>query len=130
MPAHSKALRNYLGQVERALPCANPLKKQIIAGLRNDVSLYLEEHPDTDGETLNKVFGTPAQIAQTYIDTLSAQELVENINRRTKLRRTVIAIVGACALVYVLLWGGTVLAALQEVENRGNLIIETQIVEG
>lgn len=130
MAKHSKQMQKYLRQVKHALPCSGSLKKQILLGLGNDISLYLEEHPEADAESLAEVFGTPAQIAQTYIDELPATELMEKLHRRSKLWRTVIAVVGVCALVCVLLWGGAVLAALQEVENRGNLVIETQIVEG
>jgi hypothetical protein len=130
MVKQSKALRRYLRQVKRALPCSNTLKKQVLTALCNDVSLYLEEHPDTNEDTLTKVFGVPAQIAQTYIDELPTTELMEKLHDRKKLRRAVIAIVGACALLCVLLWGGAVLAALREVQERTDPYYEIIIEEG
>lgn len=130
MVKRNKQMQKYLRQVKRALPCSVTLKKQILEGLRNDVSIYMEEHPDTDGETLCKVFGTPAQIAQTYIDELPTTELMEKLRRRSKLWRAVIAILGVCALVCVLLWAGIVIAGLIEVQERSNPYYEIIIEEG
>lgn len=130
MAKQTKQTREYLKQVRRALPCPAALKKQVLTGLGEDISRYIQEHPDADGQALAGVFGTPEQIAQTYIDTLSAEELAAVLRKRSKIWRAVIAIVGACALLCVLIWGCAVIAALREVQERGDLVIETQIVEG
>jgi len=119
MAKQTKQTRDYLKQVRRALPCSAVLKNQVLAGLDNDISRYKQEHPDVDAQTLAGVFGTPAQIAETYIDTLSASELATTLRKRSKLWRTVIAIVGACALLCVLIWGCAVIAAMREVQERG-----------
>lgn len=130
MTKQTKQMREYLKQVRCMLPCAAAFKKQILVNLRNDISGYMQEHPDADMENLVEAFGTPEQIAEAYIDTLSTTELAMKIRKRTKLWRTILVVSGACVLACVLIWGCAVIAALQEVENRGALIIETQIVEG
>ena len=129
MAKQTKQTREYLKQVRRALPCPAALKKQVLTGLGEDISRYIQEHPDADGQALAGVFGTPEQIAQTYIDTLSAEELAAALRKRSKIWRAVIAIVGACALLCLLIWGWVAIAALREVQERGTPHYEIVIVE-
>ena len=71
--------------------------------MESSVRDFVTENPHADYAAITQRFGTPQQIAASYIEEMSTPELTQQL--RIKKR-----IIGATALVLVLIWAGFVLA--------------------
>lgn len=98
----------YLWKVGGWLPCSGKLKREIMARIKTVLDDYLNDHPDADFAELSHRFGTPQQIAASYIEEMNVQDLLKQL----RIRRKIICIVVATALTLVSLWAGVVITAL------------------
>lgn len=98
----------YLWKVRGWLPCSGKLKREIMARIKTVLDDYLNDHPDADFAELSHRFGTPQQIAASYIEEMNVQDLLKQL----RIRRKIICIVVATALTLVSLWAGVVITAL------------------
>ena len=98
----------YLWKVGGWLPCSGKLKREIMARIKTVLDDYLNDHPDADSAELSHRFGTPQQIAASYIEEMNVQDLLKQL----RIRRKIICIVVATALTFVSLWAGVVITAL------------------
>lgn len=76
--------------------------------MESSVRDFVTENPNADYAAIEQRFGTPQQIAASCIEEMDAQELTLQL----RIRKTIVRIVAATALVLVLLWAGVVLTAL------------------
>lgn len=98
----------YLWKVGGWLPCSGKLKREIMARIKTVLDDYLNDHPEADFAELSHRFGTPQQIAASYIEEMNVQDLLKQL----RIRRKIICIVVATALTLVSLWAGVVITAL------------------
>lgn len=98
----------YLWKVRGWLPCSGKLKREIMARIKTVLNDYLNDHPDADFAELSHRFGTPQQIAASYIEEMNVQDLLKQL----RIRKKIIGIVVATAVTLVLLWAGVVITAL------------------
>lgn len=101
-------LLRYLWEVREELPGNRRQKKQILSRVESSVQDFVIENPHVDYATITQRFGTPQQIAASYIEEMSTPELTQQL----RIRKTIVRIVAATALVLVLLWAGVVVTAL------------------
>ncbi len=101
-------LLRYLWEVREELPGNRRQKKQILSRVESSVQDFVIENPHVDYATITQRFGTPQQIAASYIEEVSTPELTQQL----RIRKTIVRIVAATALVLVLLWAGVVVTAL------------------
>ncbi len=126
MDRDNAAVRRYLRQVRSWLPCGGKPKRDIIDRIRANVAGYALECPKPDYDAIVARFGTPQQIAATYVDEMETAELLDHL----RIRRRIVQIIGATALIVVLLWLGVVtLAFLYNVNAENGYFVE-EIVEG
>ena len=92
-------LLRYLWEVREELPGNRRQKKQILSRVESSVQDFVIENPHVDYATITQRFGTPQQIAASYIEEMSTPELTQQL----RIRKTI---------VRVLLWAGVVLTAL------------------
>lgn len=76
--------------------------------MESSVQDFVIENSHVDYATITQRFGTPQQIAASYIEEMSTPELTQQL----RIRKTIVRIVAATALVLVLLWAGVVVTAL------------------
>lgn len=98
----------YLWGVRRELPGSGKQKEQILSRVESSVRDFVTENPNADYAAIEQQFGTPQQIAASCIEEMDAQELTLQL----RIRKTIVRIVAATALVLVLLWAGVVVTAL------------------
>lgn len=98
----------YLWGVRRELPGSGKQKEQILSRVESSVRDFVTENPNADYAAIEQRFGTPQQIAASCIEEMDAQELTLQL----RIRKTIVRIVAATALVLVLLWAGVVVTAL------------------
>ena len=125
MKKGSIAAWRYLWKVRGWLPCSGKLKREIMARIKTVLNDYLNDHPDADFAELSHRFGTPQQIAASYIEEMNVQDLLKQLRIR-------IYIVVATALTLVLLWAGVVITALirHVKEMNGYLIVgEAEVID-
>ena len=101
-------LMRYLWEVRGELPGNRRQKKQILSRVESSVRDFVTENPNADYAAIEQRFGTPQQIAASCIEEMDAQELTLQL----RIRKTIVRIVAATALVLVLLWAGVVVTAL------------------
>jgi Fe2+ transport system protein B len=101
-------LLRYLWKVRGELPGNRRQKKQILSRVESSVRDFVTENPNADYAAIEQRFGTPQQIAASCIEEMDAQELTLQL----RIRKTIVRIVAATALVLVLLWAGVVVTAL------------------
>ena len=101
-------LLRYLWEVRGELPGNRRQKKQILSRVESSVRDFVTENPHADYAAITQRFGTPQQIAASCIEEMDAQELTLQL----RIRKTIVRIVAATALVLVLLWAGVVVTAL------------------
>lgn len=118
----------YLWKVGGWLPCSGKLKREIMARIKTVLDDYLNDHPDADFAELSHRFGTPQQIAASYIEEMNVQDLLKQL----RIRRKIICIVVATAVTLVLLWAGAVTTALIRHINdmNGYLVVsEAEVID-
>lgn len=98
----------YLWGVRSELPGSGKQKEQILSRVESSVRDFVTENPNADYAAIEQRFGTPQQIAASCIEEMDAQELTLQL----RIRKTIVRIVAATALVLVLLWAGVVVTAL------------------
>lgn len=101
-------LLRYLWKVRRELPGSGKQKEQILSRVESSVRDFVTENPNADYAAIEQRFRTPQQIAASCIEEMDAQELTLQL----RIRKTIVRIVAATALVLVLLWAGVVVTAL------------------
>lgn len=101
-------LLRYLWEVREELPGNRRQKKQILSRVESSVQDFVIENPHVDYATITQRFGTPQQIAASYIEEMSTPELTQQL----RIRKTIVRIVAVTALMAVLLWAGVVITAL------------------
>ena len=106
MGGNGATVKCYLRGVSDALPCGRKVKKQIVSQISDSIENYLQENPNADFEMIQSHFGTPQEIATSYIN---EQDLSALINKM-RVRKKVIAIVAGVMAAMLLLWIGSVVS--------------------
>lgn len=105
--------RKYIRRVLALLPCSRAERQWMRARLEETVD------PGLRFATLCAQLGTPEELAASYVDTLSAPELVHKLAAR----RRVTGLAFSLVLALLLSWAGTVGYALDRVSNQRDVTI-------
>ena len=120
-----KELKTYYRDVQKALPCSVSQRQKLMQDIRCAVSGYLQEHPEADIETVTAHFGTPQQIAETYLAEMPPQKLRQQL----KVKKWIVGIIAAAAACALLIWGIAVgIALANELQDADNYIETSPIV--
>ena len=77
---------------------------------KSSVRDYAERNPNGGYDAIVIRFGKPEQVAESYLVDMEVEELSKHL----RIRKRIVAILGASALAIVLLWACVVLNALYE----------------
>ena len=102
----SKAMKRYCQQVADWLPCYGKQKQGILNNLEHRVAEYVEENPTADVAALTAHFGKPQAVAAAQVDAMSTPELLRALHIRKRIFVTVATVVGAAALISLIMWAG------------------------
>lgn len=97
-------IRRYVRAVSTFLPCSGKRKKPWLADLRAQAESYVAE--GGDAAALEQRFGTPQQMAFSYVDEMPTADLLAELHiRRRLVAVTTIALAAALAVyIAVLVW--------------------------
>ena len=110
MKEQAKLIKKYCREIRKWLPCSQKLKKRIISEISDNVAHYLSDAPTATYSDIEQRFGTPKQIATTYINEMDTSDLLENLRVKRKITT---AIISTC-LVLIAIWGIAVTIALMD----------------
>lgn len=95
-------IRRYVRAVSTFLPCSGKRKKPWLADLRAQAESYVAE--GGDAAALEQRFGTPQQMAFSYVDEMPTADLLAELHiRRRLVAVTAIALAAALAVYIVAL---------------------------
>lgn len=126
MRKYNATARRYLREVKSWLPCGGKLKSSIMERIEATVAEYLAQNPGADDTALVARFGTPQQIASTYVDEMETTELLNDL----RIRKRIVTIVLVLAVFIGTLWLGTVIVAIANHYIAMNGFFAEEIVEG
>lgn len=72
-PSH--VIRRYLAQVRRALRCPSKDRQALLTRLQADLTEYAAQQPSLSLADLTEQFGSPAQLAADYLETLDPLQI-------------------------------------------------------
>ena len=113
MECNPVKLKRYIRGVSRALPCGRKVKKQIVSQIRSSIADYLQENPNADFEAVQLHFGTPKEIAASYIHEQDAAALLNTV----QIKKKILAIVAGTMALVLLMWVGAVAWAIVDREK-------------
>lgn len=91
----------YCRRVRAKLPFAGKSRRDYLTHMRQDVLGYLSNHPWAKQEELEEVFGSPEDIALSFLSELSYPEIMDRIRARNRAVRLVGAAVAAALLLLI-----------------------------
>lgn len=111
-----KELKKYYRDISKNLPVGRKQKQQIILAIVQSVEDYLATHPLADFPAVLEHFGSPQEIAASYIENMTTPEIL----KKFRFRKTVLTVLCATAATALLLWGVVVGTALiNEITSSG-----------
>lgn len=106
----------YLRQVRSWLPCSCKAKRKIIGEIKSNIDDFLTNNPDAQYTNLVARFGTPQEIAASYVNEMDMGELLEGLKIRKRIMKTIMI----AAVIALLLWLGEIMAAHFQIMNTAN----------
>lgn len=109
MMMHNAQARRYLREIQESLPCTGKAKRGITRKINGMIDDAMLDEPDLTYEMLVKRFGTPQQIASSYVDEMETPELLKKL----RIKKKIFAVVCATAAIILAIWIGVVVTATQ-----------------
>ncbi|NLN82531.1 MAG: hypothetical protein GX136_08315 [Clostridiales bacterium] len=102
----------YYRQIKKQLVCKSAKKKKLIAELKGSIVEYLEDHSDSTIKNIAEHFGSPADIADSYISSMEGDELGGNLHKSRRV--FMIAVIAAFIIIAMF----SVLCLVEYFENK------------
>lgn len=92
----TKEMRHYLNQIKKLIPSDYTGKREILQTIEWRIMDYLEEHPHAAIADFEREFGTPEEVADSFLDELSGSTRERKLRRKNKW-----LVVTGCALMII-----------------------------
>ena len=96
-------LRKYDKKIHSIIPRNYPHRQEILSSIRQDITSYFSEYPAVSYEDIIEHFGTPEEMALSFVETLSMEDIISHTRRQRKIH---------ILFVSILVGLGTILLAL------------------
>lgn len=106
----------YIYNVSRCLPCPRKDKIRIIKQVYRNISAYTAENPSAVYYTLIERFGTPQQIACSYVEEQKTTEILSIL----RIKRKILAVVVTVAVAVVVMWSCVMAYEINYNKNLSN----------
>jgi len=103
MVSNNPVLKRYIRSISRKFP-SGKMKEPIIAQIRECVVDYMQEHPEADFEMVQAHFGTPQEIAESYVN---EQDMSTLLHKMSIKKKVLVIVAGVMATIF-LMWVGFV----------------------
>lgn len=71
----SKPVRRYIRAAKRLLACPHNYRSNFTTDMKKDIQQYLLENTSAGYEEITSHFGTPAELARLYLDSVPPEEI-------------------------------------------------------
>ena len=122
MVSNSPVLKRYIRSISRKLPYGK-IKEPIIAQIRECVVDYIQEHPEADFEMVQAHFGTPQEIAESYVNEQDTSTLLHKMS----IKKKVLVIVAGVMAAVLLIWVGYIVWAAHRAENTIDRFVAVEV---
>lgn len=119
--ALKKELNTYFSNVEDLLLCDRKNKKAFLEDLKNDIDEFVQHEPDVDFDSILSAFGTPEEIAESFLKNADIADIKKKMNVKKILLFSLLAVV----LVYVIF----VIASFIDVHTEAHGYFEEGILQ-
>ena len=122
-------INSYLADVRKNLVCNGKIKKQTLADIRSSVFDYAQSNHVTDINMIRKHFGTPEELARSFMP----ENDIKSIKKKILFRRMTLALVGLLlAVLFVLLCFEVKRQIDSDIAYYSETIIEgtTKVIDG
>ena len=116
--AQQDELTRYLHKVSRNLHCPRHVKKSILQSIRGDIGVAIEKN-DLTSESIVAVFGSPHEIAHTYLEGYD-QEILRVAHLRSRLIMAISVFVSLLCILFVIF-------VIQSLQSHAAVIIENGV---
>ncbi len=118
---HNRFAKKYLRRVRSVLPCSQKMKKRIMEQIRDEVSLFIADHPEADYNAVISRFGEPESIAASYVEGMGTADIL----KKFRIRKLVLSTIAIVLAFIVITWAVAVTCALyrNEAQDDGYAII-------
>lgn len=94
-----KDIRKYKRTTKRLLVCPKDYRQQFLNDMERDLRQFMEENPSAGYSDIVAYFGTPEELAQTYLDNIPQEELIKYRYKRRYQITLSLAIVIALSII-------------------------------
>lgn len=94
----SKEIKKYLKEIKLLLPAFSKEEKKFLRDLLERIEDYLDENPNATMQDIENQFGTPMEIAQSYMSSLDLDVLLKRLSISHFVRRF-FAIAAICMIL-------------------------------
>lgn len=91
-------LKRYYKQINAIIPKNYPHREEVISAIHRDISSYAGERSECSYDDILEHFGTPEEMALSFAETLSAEDLVSSSRKQ---RKRILVITSAIIIVFV-----------------------------
>lgn len=101
MGSNGFAAKRYIRSVSDALACSGKAKKRILSQIRDGVEDYLLQNPGANLGSIQAHFGTPREIAASYVNEQDPSVLLKKISIKKKVLVIVAGVMAAVLLMWI-----------------------------
>lgn len=112
MKQNNRAVKRYCRGVRSWLP-GGKMRRVIMNQIQETVGSFVLQNPDADYDAIQAQFGTPKDIAVSYLDAMDSGEILRGL----RIRRRVLTVVIATALMVLVTWASVVTWAIYDVKQ-------------
>ena len=98
------AIKQYCKSVKKELSCPRKIKSDLIARIMPDLEAYADENPNASFDDICDHFGTPKEVAESYLSSLDEDELKKRLKNAKKIWIAVIAVCTVVLLVFIAIY--------------------------
>lgn len=97
METNEKSLLQYRKDIKLMLPIYGKKEKQYLDKLFNGIEDYIEDHPDVTSNQIIDKFGSPKDVAGSYIMSVDQDYLLKNLRKNAIIKK------GICLIATILI---------------------------
>ncbi len=121
----TRPIISYIRDTKRFLICPRNYRRNFMADMEKDIQQFLLENSSAEYNDIVDYFGTPAELAQLYLDNVPSEELVVYTAKRkhfTRFASAVLILIFGTAILFLYL-------RLQEAKEIDIIYIEESVRE-
>ena len=85
--------KSYISEIKKQIRISSPVKKRFFQTLKQNINLFLAEHPDASYEEVVSTFGSPEEVAASFYETIDSSEIDQQLHQKH------FFLIGCCVMI-------------------------------